>query len=127
MQGPGGAEEDTSGGFDRGGWLVPYVDEDFGEIVDSWFERADAFLLGRTTYELMHAYWSQVDDPDNLTGVKLNALPKFVASDTLSDPNWHDSTLLSGDIVDEVIRLKQRSGGELQVHGSAGLAKWLRR
>lgn len=125
MQGPGGADEDTSGGFDRGGWLVPYVDQDFGEIVDSWFERADAILLGRTTYEMMQAYWTQVDDPDNLAGVKLNGLPKFIASSTLRDPDWHDSTVLSGDIIDEVTRLKQRSGGELQVHGSCGLAHTL--
>jgi dihydrofolate reductase len=125
MQGPGGADEDTSGGFDRGGWMVPYVDQDFGEIVDGWFDRADAFLLGRTTFELMQAFWSQVDDPDELVAVKLNGLPKFIASSTLRDADWHDSTVLSGDIIDEVTRLKQRSGGELQVHGSWGLAHTL--
>src|SRR5215207_5094774 len=68
----------------------------------------------------MQAYWKQVDDPDDLTGVKLNALPKFIASSTLRDPDWHNSTVLSGDILDEVTRLKQRPGGELQVHGSWG-------
>jgi dihydrofolate reductase len=125
MQGPGGADEDTSGGFDRGGWLVPYVDGDFGEIVDSWFERAGAILLGRTTYDMMQPYWTQVDDPDNLVAVKLNGLPKFIASSTLRDPDWHDSTVLSVDIIDEVTRLKQRSGGELQVHGSWRLAHTL--
>jgi len=125
MQGPGGADEDTSGGFDRGGWLVPHVDKDFGEIVDAWFERADAFLLGRTTYELMEAFWTQVDDPDNLVGVKLNGLPKFIVSSTLRDPSWNDSTVLSGDTIAEVTRLKQRSGGELQVHGSWRLARTL--
>lgn len=125
MQGPGAPDEDTSGGFDRGGWMVPYVDQDFGEIVDSWFERADAILLGRTTYEMMQAYWTQVDDPDDLVGVKLNGLPKFIASSTLRDPDWHDSTVLSGDVIEDVIRLKQRSGGELQVHGSCGLAHTL--
>src|SRR5215207_6795129 len=73
----------------------------------------------------MQAYWTQVDDPDDLTGVKLNALPKFIASSTLRDPDWHNSTVLSGDILDEVTHLKQRPGGELQVHGSWGLAHTL--
>jgi dihydrofolate reductase len=123
MQGPGGPDEDPSGGFDRGGWVVPYFDEAFGEIVTGWFERADAFLFGRKTYELMAAYWSQVDDPGEVTAEKLNQLPKFVVSSTLRDPGWHDTTVVSGDLVEEVTALKQRPGdGELQVHGSAALA-----
>jgi dihydrofolate reductase len=127
MQGPGGADEDRSGGFDRGGWLVPYVDEDFGEITSSWFDRTEAILLGRTTYEMMYPYWSQVEDPDNIAGVKLNGAPKFIASSTLRDPEWNNSTVLSGDVLEEVERLKRGGGdgGELQVHGSCGLARSL--
>jgi dihydrofolate reductase len=125
MQGPGGPDEDTSGGFERGGWVVPYLDQDFGEIVDGWFEHADAILLGRTTYEMMRDYWTQIDDPDNLVAVKLNGLPKFIVSSTLREPDWHDSTVLSGDVAGEVGRLKERPGGELQVHGSAELARSL--
>jgi dihydrofolate reductase len=125
MQGPGGAEEDTSDGFDRGGWLVPYVDQGFGEVVNGWFERADAFLLGRTTYQLMEPYWTQVDDPANEVAAKLNGLPKFVVSSTLRDPSWNASTVLSGDVLDEVAQLKQRPGAELQVHGSWRLASTL--
>jgi dihydrofolate reductase len=125
MQGPGGADEDTGGGFDRGGWLVPYVDQDFGQIVNSWFERADAILLGRTTYQLMAPYWTQVDDPENMVAAKLNGLPKFVVSSTLHDPDWHNTTVLSGDVLEEVMRLKERSGDELQVHGSWKLASTL--
>lgn len=123
MQGPGGLDEDTSGGFERGGWLVPYVDEGFGEIVDGWFRRADAILLGRTTYDLMFPYWSQVPAEDNIAAEKLNGLPKYVASRTLTDPKWQHTTVLDGDVQQRVRALKEQAGDELQVHGSCGLAR----
>lgn len=125
MQGPGGQEEDTSGGFERGGWLVPYADEVFGEIVDSWFDKADAILLGRTTYTMMQAYWSQVTDPDNRVGIALNTLPKFVATSTPLEPVWNDSTAFTGDVVGRVRELKDTPGRELQIHGSWQLAQTL--
>jgi dihydrofolate reductase len=125
MQGPGAVDEDTTGGFDRGGWLVPYADQDMGEIVDSWFAKAEAILFGRNTYTMMHAYWTQVTDPDNVVAVALNGLPKFVASSTLHDPEWRGTTVLTGDAIKEVGRLKERPGGELQVHGSCELARSL--
>jgi len=127
MQGPGGADEDTSGGFTHGGWIVPFADEDFGAIVTGWFGRAEAILLGRTTYSMMYPYWSQVTDPDNLVAAKLNGLPKYVASSTLRDPAWHNTVVLCGDVIAQVKQLKQRPGGELQVHGSCGLARSLHR
>jgi dihydrofolate reductase len=127
MQGPGGADEDTADGFTRGGWIVPFADEDFGAIVTGWFGRAEAILLGRTTYSMMHPYWSQVTDPDNLVASKLNGLPKYVASSTLRDPAWHNTVVLSGDVIAQVEQLKQQPGGELQVHGSCGLARSLHR
>lgn len=122
MQGPGGADEDTTGGFSRGGWLVPFADEDFGTIVSSWFSQAEAILLGRSTYTMMHRYWSQVTDQDNIVAAKLNGQPKYVASTTLRDPEWQHTTVLSGDVIGQVRQLKQQPGGELQVHGSCGLA-----
>jgi dihydrofolate reductase len=125
MQGPGGVEEDTSGGFDRGGWLVPFSDPDMGQIVEGWFAKADAILLGRNTYQMMKTYWSRVTDPGNLVSAKLNGQPKYVVSGTLADPDWASTTVLSGDIVKEVSRLKEQPGGELQVHGSAMLARSL--
>lgn len=125
MQGPGGADEDITGGFSRGGWLIPFVDEDFGGIVNSWFDQADAILLGRTTYTMMYGYWSQITDPDDIVAAKLNGQPKYVASTTLRDPEWQHTTVLTGDVVKQVQQLKQQSGGELQVHGSCGLARTL--
>lgn len=126
MQGPGGAEEDPTGGFTRGGWLVPHVDEGFGEIVDRWFQAGDAVLLGRTTYDLMSAFWPHVTDPDDATAAALNGRPKYVVSNTLTDPAWENTTVISGDVVQGVQALKKNLGeGELQVHGSAQLAATL--
>ena len=121
MQGPGAPDEDARDGFERGGWLVPFVDDDFGEIVDGWFERTTEVLLGRSTYDMMHPYWMQVTDPANLVAAKLNGLPKHVVSTTLTDPVWPNSRVIDVDIVTEVERLKDSGEGELQVHGSCGL------
>lgn len=127
MQGPGGADEDTSGGFSHGGWLVPLADEDFGAIVTGWFDRAEAILLGHKSYDDMYGYWSKVTDPGNVVAAKLNGQQKYVASNTLADPQWQPTTVLSGDVVEQVRQLKQQPGGELQLHGSAQLAQALHR
>ncbi len=125
MQGPGGPDEDRSGGFDKGGWVVPFVDEDFGGIVDGWFSQIDEILFGRTTYDMMYAFWSTVTDPDDAVATALNTRPKHIVSTTLRDPAWQNSTVISGDVVQAVRRLKQQPGGELQVHGSCGLVHTL--
>jgi dihydrofolate reductase len=127
MQSPGGADEDTSGGFSHGGWLVPLVDEDFGAIVTGWFGRAEAILLGHKTYRDMSGYWPQVTDPGNVVAATLNGQRKYVAASTLRDPEWQPATVLSGDVLGQVRQLKRQPGGELQVHGSAALAQALHR
>jgi dihydrofolate reductase len=125
MQGPGGPEEDRSGGFEQGGWVVPFVEEDFSKIVDGWFAETDEILLGRTTYDMMYTFWSQVTDPDDLVAAKLNNRPKHIVSRTLRDPAWNSTYVISGDVVAAVEQLKAKPGGELQVHGSCGLAHTL--
>jgi dihydrofolate reductase len=125
VQAPGGPDEDPSGGFEHGGWVVPYIDDDMVQAMAAWFAEADAFLLGRRTYEIFAASWPKVTDPDDPMASRLNSLPKYVASRTLEDTSWDGSKLLKGDIASEVAELKRRPGRELQVHGSGGLAQTL--
>lgn len=125
MQGPGGPDEDTTGGFDRGGWVVPFVDDDFGRIVDTWFAEADEILFGRTTYTMMEAFWPQVTDPADRVAAALNGLPKHVVSTTVTDPAWSGTSVVSTDVVAAVTALKERPGRELQVHGSCALVRTL--
>jgi dihydrofolate reductase len=127
IQSPGGPDEDRSGGFDQGGWLVPYADEDMMKFVAQWFAAADAFLLGRKTYEIFAAYWPHITDPNDPVAGKLNNRPKYVTSKTLDSVEWNGSTLVKGDIAQEVAKLKARAGNELQVHGSANLVQTLMR
>jgi dihydrofolate reductase len=125
MQAPGDQDEDPEGNFEHGGWSFPYGDSDFATAMASWFAVADAFLLGRRTYEIFSGYWPGVTDPDNPIATKLNALPKYVASRTLTAVEWANSKLLGRDVAAEVVKLKERPGNELQVHGSGGLAQTL--
>ncbi|WP_460626813.1 dihydrofolate reductase family protein [Intrasporangium mesophilum] len=122
-QGPGSPDEDTSDGFELGGWFAPYVDEAFLEMVGGWLGEADGLLLGRRTYENFARDWPRMGD--HPFGGIMNALPKFVASRGSTTADWSPTTVLSGDIASQVVELKRQPGRELQVHGSARLAQSL--
>ena len=124
MQAPGGREEDTSGGFQNGGWLVPHIDQGFGEFMTDVFSRVDAFLLGRGTYRIFEGYWPKMTDPNDPVASKLNTLPKHVVSRTLDRATWNNSVVVR-NLADEIAGIKARYTGELQVHGSHGLCQSL--
>jgi dihydrofolate reductase len=123
VQGNGGRDENRSGGFERGGWARPLFDDEAMAFVDWVYQRADAFLFGRRTYQLFAAYWG-VRSGNPIAGA-LNTRPKYVASTTLADVEWADTTVLSGNVEAAVEELKAQPGGELQVHGSGSLVRWL--
>ena len=124
MQGPGGPEEDEHGSFERGGWA--HFDDEAGKVMDEVFQRADTFLFGRRTYEIFAGSWGTWDDPgDSPIWTVLNTKPKYVASTTLTDPRWTNTTVLSSDVAATIGELKARPAGELQVHGSGNLIRWL--
>jgi dihydrofolate reductase len=134
MQGNGGAsDEDRRNGFERGGWALGAGDDETMTLINQTYQRADAFLFGRRTYELFAGYWgaeerarAALDDPGNhpITAA-LNTTPKYVASTTLTEARWANTTVLSGDLAAALGELKAQPGGELQVHGSGALVRWL--
>ena len=129
MQGLGGPEEDRSGGFERGGWAMPHFDSETAALIGEVYQRADAFLFGRRTYEVFAGSWGTgswgANEGDNPISVALNTRPKYVASTTLTDPQWADTTVLSGDVAAAVGELKAKPGGELQVVGSLSVVRLL--
>jgi dihydrofolate reductase len=128
MQGLGGPDEDRRGGFERGGWALPLFvhDDEAQTFVGDVYRRAQAFLFGRRTYEIFAGSWGVMTDySGNAIAEALNTRPKYVVSTTLSDPQWAHTTVLSGDVAAAVGELKAKAGGELQVHGSGKLVRWL--
>lgn len=125
MQANGGRNATLDPGMERGGWARPLFDSEAMTFVDEFYGRADAFLFGRRTYELFAGYWGMRDDLDNPIVRALNTKPKFVASHTLTDPQWADTTVLSNDLAAAIGKLKATPGSELQVHGRAILTRWL--
>ena len=125
-QAPGAADEDTSDGFARGGWLVPHIDEAFEARMTEWTLRADAFLFGRRTYQAFAEAWPAVTDPGDAIAAALNGLPKHVVSSTLRDTPWGPAEVIRGEaLADRVGALRDTPGREVQVHGSTTLARSL--
>jgi dihydrofolate reductase len=127
MQGNGGTlDEDRRNGFERGGWALGAGDNETMTFINQTYQRADAFLFGRRTYEIFAGYWGAIEEMRaHPIGVALNETPKYVATTTLTEPRWADTTVLSGDLAAAVGELKAKPAGELQVHGSGNLVRWL--
>jgi dihydrofolate reductase len=126
VQAPGGADEDTSGGFEHGGWHMPFMDEIAQNDVLGGINEAGGFLLGRRTYEIFAAYWPNAPEEEQVIAEPLNTKPKYVASRTLSEPlEWQNSRLLQGEVPEAVAALRQEDGGDLHVIGSSELVQTL--
>jgi len=125
IQGLGGPDEDRRDGFERGGWALPFFGDEAATFLYEVYQRADAFLFGRRTYEIFAGYWGAMADSSHPIAAALNTRPKYVASTTLTDPQWADTTVLSGDVAAAIGELKAKPAGELQVHGSGNLLRWL--
>jgi dihydrofolate reductase len=125
MQAPGDSDEDRSGGFKHGGWQMQYFDDVMGKEASEGMGSAGAMLLGRTTYEIFAAYWP--NQPDDVPfAAFLNSIPKYVASRTLKEPmEWANTTLIKGDVAEEVRKLKEQPGKDIAVLGSGDLVQTL--
>jgi dihydrofolate reductase len=121
MQAPGGPGEDDSGNFKYGGWTVPYFDDALGQVMGEQMSRPFDLLLGRKTFEIFAAYWPHHAEE----GAGINNATKYVASNTLTKHEWTKSVFLRGNVADEIRKVKQQEGPELQVHGSSNLIQTL--
>jgi dihydrofolate reductase len=125
-QAPGGADEDTSGGFQHGGWHMQYLDDTFGEWVTKLIGEAGGFLLGRRTYEIFAGYWPNASEEEQVIAEPLNTKPKHVASRTLTGTlEWQNSSVLERELLEAVAALKEKDGGDLLVIGSTVLVQSL--
>jgi dihydrofolate reductase len=126
MQGLGGSDEDRRGGFERGGWVIPFVDTETGDNINEVYGNATAFLFGRQTFEIFARSWGKIAEMrTHPIGVALNSRPKYVVSTRLTNPQWAGTTVLTGDIVAAIRDLKAQQDGELLVPGSGVLVRWL--
>ena len=125
MQGPGGPDEDRTDGFDLGGWLPAFMDPSAGAMVAEWFGHADAFLLGRRTFETFAGFWPRITDQADPVASRLNGRPKYVVSGTLTTTEWAGTEFVTGDLVAAVRAIKAQAGDEVQVHGSGTLVRAL--
>ena len=126
VQAPGHPDEDRDGGFEHGGWHLPYFDDISRNWVVEGYEDAGGFLFGRRTFESLAGYWPNASEEEQAIARPLNTLPKYVASRTLTEPlEWANSVLLGGDVAEAVRALKKEDGGNLHLVGSAEFAQTL--
>jgi dihydrofolate reductase len=125
MQGNGGSDPELDPGYERGGWAMPHFDEESATYVTEFCQRADAFLYGRRTYDLFARYWGGMEPGADPIADAFSSKPIYVASTTLQDPPWAGTTVFSTDVAAAVADLKASADGELQVHGSGQLIRWL--
>lgn len=125
MQAPGGPEEDPTGGFKHGGWVAGHWDDFLGNVMNEQMSRPFDLLLGRKTYEIFAAHWPHVKTGGDPIAAGINEAKKYVASKTLVKLDWRNSELIKGDVAEEVKKLKEEDGPELQVHGSGNLIQTL--
>ena len=121
MQAPGGPTEDTSDGFKYGGWTVPYFDEFAGAVMAEQMSKPFELLLGRKTFEIFASYWPQHEN--EWKGI--NEVTKYVVSNTVTNHDWNNSVFINKNVVEEIKKLKQQDGPDLQVHGSSNLIQTL--
>jgi len=125
MQAPGLPDEDRSGGFEHGGWQMPLMDEEAGSVITEGLAATGGLLLWRVTYEIFSGFWPNAP-ADDLLAQTINSLPKYVVSTTLRQPlEWNNSHLINGDVPNEVAKLKEEPGKDLQVIGSGELVQTL--
>lgn len=125
MQGNGPSAVERAAGFERDGWAMGHFDSEAMAFVEQLYQRAGAFLFGRWTYDFFAGYWGVMDLGSGPIADAMNTRPKYVASNTLTEPPWAGTTVLSGDVAAAVRELKAGQEGELQVHGSGRLVRWL--
>ena len=125
MQAPGGPDEDREGGFPHGGWQAPLSDDVLGRLVTEGIADADAFLLGRKTYDIFSSYWPKITDPSNPIATALNTRPKHVVSRSLERVGWNNARLVRGDVVAELRKLREQPGQTVQTWGSTDLMQTL--
>ena len=123
-QGGGGPDEDRRNGFERGGWMAPFNDEETGEFITSAYERMDAMLLGRVTFDIWAGYWPQHHGDDPISH-GINTVPKYVPSTTLKNPTWQNTHVIDGDVEAAIRELKAQPGRDLLLQGSGVLLRWL--
>jgi dihydrofolate reductase len=125
MQAPGGPEEDPTGGFKHGGWVAGYFDDFLGKVMEKQISKPFDLLFGRKTYEIFAAHWPYLNGSKDPFAASINNAKKYVASKTLTKLNWSNSELVKGDVGNEVKKLKDQDGPEIQVHGSGNLIQTL--